>query len=454
MPAYTNSNPAVSLPRFNGGYRVAMDFSGALLYRQAFPRCEALPMSQALLGLPGIILLAWLSSSNRRQFPLRLVIAGLLAQFVLAALFLKVPLLQDALLLVNRLVLTLEAATGQGTAMVFGFLGGAPAPFEITGPQHSFVLAFRALPIVIVFAALSALLWHWRIIPVAIAGLARLLRHSMGLGGAVSMGGASSIFVGMVESPLLIRPHLQTLSNSELFMLMSCGMATVAGTVMGLYAGILANTLPTALSHILVASLISAPAAIMLAAVMLPPGEGNHDAPINMQSHYSGSMDALVSGTGEGLRLLANIIGMLIVFVALVYLADALLGLIPTGGAPLTLVGLFGQLLTPLAWLIGIPWAEANTAGELIATKVFINELVAYLDLAALESGVLSAHSRLIMTYALCGFANFGSLGIMIGGLTAMCPERTADILRLAPRAIWSGLLATCMTGCIVGLIL
>lgn len=412
-------------------------------------------MPQALLGLPCIILLAWLTSSNRRRFPLRLVVTGLLAQWLMAALFLKVPLLQDALMLVNQLVLALEAATQQGTAMVFGYLGGAPSPFEITGPQHSFVLAFRALPIVIVFAALSALLWHWRLIPLVISALARLLGKSMGLSGAVSMGGASSVFVGMVESPLLIKPHLQTMSNSELFMLMSCGMATVAGTVMGLYAGILADTMPSALSHILIASLISAPAAIMLAAVMLPPEDGAETiAPLNMQSPYSGSMDALVSGTGEGLRLLGNIIGMLIVFVALMYLADRVLGLLPSAAEPLTLVGVFGQLLAPLAWLTGIPWGEAHVAGELLATKVFINELVAYLQLAALEPKVLSEHSRLIMTYALCGFANFGSLGIMIGGMTAMCPGRRSDILRLAPRSIWSGLLATCMTGAIVGLIL
>jgi CNT family concentrative nucleoside transporter len=411
-------------------------------------------MPQALFGLFCIILLAWLTSSDRRRFPLRLVVTGLLAQLLLATLFLKVPLLQGALLQVNRLVLTLEAATGQGTAMVFGFLGGAPAPFDISAPQYSFVLAFRALPIVIVFAALSALLWHWRVIPLAISGLAHLLRKSMGLSGAISMGSASSIFVGMVESPLLIKPHLQTMSNSELFMLMSCGMATVAGTVMGLYAGILATTVPTALSHILVASLISAPAAILLAAVMVPPASDAQSEPVKMQSPYSGSMDALVSGTGEGLRLLANIIGMLIVFVALVYLVDRALGLIPLGARPLTLVGVFGQALAPLAWLTGVPWNEANTAGELLATKVFINELVAYLQLAALEPQMLSAHSRLIMTYALCGFANFGSLGIMIGGLTAMCPGRTADILRLAPRSIWSGLLATCMTGAVVGLIL
>ena len=411
-------------------------------------------MPQALFGLPCIILLAWLSSSNRRAFPLRLIVTGVLAQVILAALFLKVPLLQDALLLVNRLVLTLEAATGAGTAMVFGFLGGGPAPFEVSGPEHSFVLAFRALPIVIVFAALSALLWHWRVIPLVISVLARLLGRSMGLSGAVSMGSASSMFVGMVETPLLIKPHLRTMSNSELFMLMSCGMATVAGTVMGLYAGILSDSLPTALSHILIASLISVPAAILISAVMLPPAGESATADVRLASPYRDSMDALVSGTGEGLRLLANIIGMLIVFVALVYLADRALGLVQTSAGPLTLVGVFGKLLAPLAWLTGIPWAEANTAGELLATKVFINELVAYLQMASLDPATLGERSRLIMTYSLCGFANFGSLGIMIGGMTGLCPERSVDILRLAPRSIWSGLLATCMTGGVVGLVL
>ncbi len=411
-------------------------------------------MNQALLGLPVIILIAWLVSERRRSFPLRLVVTGLIAQVALGALLLKVPLLQDALLVINRLVLAIEEATGKGTAMVFGFLGGGPAPYTVTDAASSFVLAFRALPIVIVFAALSALLWHWRVIPVVIGALAKLLRRSMGLSGAVSMGSAASVFVGMVESPLLVKPHLATMSRSELFMLMSCGMATVAGTVLGLYAGILAATIPTALSHILVASLISAPAAILLAAVMVPPARGASEEPLSAGSPYKGSMDAIVSGTNEGLRLLANIVGMLIVFVALVHLVDLVLGLVPTGGAPLTLIGVFGKVFAPLAWLTGIPWAEATAAGELLATKLFINELVAYLNLAGVEPGVLSAKSELILTYSLCGFANFGSLGIMIGGLTALCPGRTADILALAPRSILSGLLATCMTGCMVALIL
>ncbi len=410
-------------------------------------------MSQALLGLPAIILLAWLTSSDRKGFPLRLVISCLLAQLVLAALFLKLPLLQDLLMVINRMVLTLEAATARGTSMVFGFLGGGPSPYPIAHPEHSFILAFRALPIVIVFAALSALLWHWRVIPLIIRAIAGILAKGLGVSGAVGVASASSIFVGMVEAPLLIKPRLKVMSNSEMLMLMTCGMATVAGTVLGLYAGILASSLPGALSHILVASLISVPAALMLAAVMLPPPGDAGEAQVSMTSPYSGSMEALVTGVGEGLRLLANIVGMLIAFVALVYIVDKALGLFPVGGEPATLVGTFGWLLAPLAWLTGIPWQEAHTAGELLATKLFINELVAYLQLAAIEPAALSTQSRLILTYSLCGFANFGSLGIMIGGMTALCPERTADILRLAPRSLWSGLLATCMTGTVIGLI-
>ena len=410
-------------------------------------------MSPALVGIPLLVLLAWLTSSDRRRFPWKLVLSGLAAQFLLALLFLKLPPLQALLLWINQGVLLIEAATGEGTALVFGFLGGGPAPFEVSGPQHSFVLAFRALPLVIVFAALSALLWHWRVIPLVVGAFARILAKTMGLSGAVSAGSASSIFVGMVESPLLIRPYLDKMGAPELFILMSCGMATVAGTVMGLYAGILAPAMPEALSHILVASLVSAPAAILLAAVMLPPGGGADVPAVELASPYTGSMDALVSGTAEGLRLLANIIGMLIVFVALVYLVNAVLGLVPTGGEPLTLAGLSGTLLAPLAWLLGVPWGEAEVAGQLLGTKLFVNELVAYLDLAALPPDALSPHSRMVMTYALCGFANLGSLGIMIGGMTALCPARRADILRLAPRSIWSGFLATCMTGAVVGLV-
>ncbi len=410
-------------------------------------------MSQALLGIPLLLLAAWLTSSARRRFPLRLVLTGLLLQLLLALAFLKLPLLQQLLLLINRGVLAVEAATREGTAMVFGFLGGGPAPYEVTAPEHAYVLAFRALPLVLVFAPLFALLFHWRVIPAIVGLLARGMERALNLSGALSVGAAASIFIGMVESPLMIKPYLRRMSASELFILMSCGMATVAGTVMGLYAGILAAAVPDALSHILVASLISAPAAIVMGAIMLPPDDSAPPEAAVLSSPYAGSMDAITTGVGDGLRLLGNIIAMLIAFVALVHLINLGLGLLPHSGEPLTLTGLFGTLLAPLAWLLGIPWAEAQGAGELLATKVFINELVAYLELAALPADSLSQHSRIVLTYALCGFANFGSLGIMLGGMTALCPERREDILRLAPRSIWSGLLATCMTGAVVGLI-
>ncbi len=410
-------------------------------------------MSQAIPGLAIIVFLAWLTSSNRRAFPWRLVLVGFATQLVLALALLKIPVIQDLLLLINRIVLLLEAATSEGTQLVFGYLGGGPAPFEVSVAQNTMILAFRALPIVIVFSALSALLWHWRVIPVLVRGFTAVLTRTLGLSGAVSVGSAASVFVGMVESPLLIKPYLAKMSRPELFVLMTCGMATVAGTVMGLYASILTPVLPDALSHILVASLVSAPAAIMLAAVMVPSEQVGDAAAIDLSSPYLSSMDAVVTGTNEGLRLLGNIVAMLIVFIALVFLADQMLGLLKFGGEPLSLIGLAGKALTPLAYLLGIPWSEAQHAGELLATKVFINELVAYLQLAASEPGQLSAQSELILTYALCGFANFGSLGIMLGGLTALCPERRVDIMQLAPRSLWSGLLATSMTGALVGLL-
>ena len=408
---------------------------------------------QPLLGVVLITALAWASSRARQPLPWKLILGCLALQLLLALAFLKLPPLQELLLWINRGVLAIEAATREGTTLVFGYLGGGTEPFEATAPEHSFVLAFRSLPLVIVFAALSALLWHWRVIPLIVGAMARLLQKSLGLSGALSVGAASSVFVGMVESPLLIKHYLQKMSRSELFVLMSCGMATVAGTVMGLYAGILAPVLPQALSHILVASLVSAPAAVMLGRIIVPEDQAPAEGEISMESPYSGSMDALVSGTGEGVRLLGNIIAMLIVFVALVYLVDAALGLIPTGGEPLSLIGLTGTLLSPLAFALGIPWQEAQFAGELLATKVFVNELVAYLQLSSAPPAALGQRSEIILTYALCGFANFGSLGIMIGGLTTLCPERRADILALSPLAVWSGFLATCLTGAVVALV-
>jgi len=275
----------------------------------------------------------------------------------------------------------------------------------------------------------------------------------MGIGGAVGLSAAANIFVGMVEAPLVVRPYLKTLSRGELFIVMSCGMAGIAGTVMVLYAAILAPVLPDAMGNILSASIISIPAAILVAAIMVPPRGAPTSGALVPPQPASSSMDAITRGTLDGLALLLSVAAMLVVLIALVTLVNLSLGLLPdAGGAALTLQRLLGWLMAPLVWLAGIPWHEASTAGALMGTKTALNEFIAYVELANLPAEALAPRSRLIMTYCLCGFANFGSLGILIGGLATMVPERREEIVALGLRSIVSGTLATLMTGAVVGM--
>lgn len=418
---------------------------------------EDLPtVLRGALGLFVLIGLAWLSSEDRRAFSPRIVLAGLGIQLGLALLLLKLPPAKGLFLALNKLVLALQEATRAGTSFVFGYLGGADAPFEIAYPQNSFVLAFQALPLLLVIGALSALLFHWRVLPAVVNGFAWLLRKALGIGGALGLGAAANIFVGMTEAPLLIRPYLASMSRSSLFGLMTCGMATVAGTVMVLYASILEPVIPGALGHILTASLISAPAALTIAAILVPhPADDTANERIELKHPYHGAMDAITRGTLEAIPLCLNIVALLVVLLALVTVANQVLGLFPTiAGEPLTLQHILGWGMAPVVWLIGIPWAEAQTAGTLMGVKTVLNEFLAYIELAGLPDGALSERSRLIMTYALCGFANFGSLGIMIGGLGAMAPERRGEIVSLGMKSILAGTLATLMTGAIVGMLL
>jgi CNT family concentrative nucleoside transporter len=408
-----------------------------------------------LLGLSALLATAWLASENRRRVSWRFVFTGLALAFVLATLLLKVPPVAEAFARLNGVVEALDRSTAAGTRFVFGYLGGAELPFLETKPGASFVLAFRALPLVLLVAALSALLFHWRILPAIVRGIAWLLRWSMGIGGAVGLSAAANVFVGMVEAPLVVKPYLARLSRGELFIVMNCGMATIAGTVLVLYATVLAPVVPNALGHLLVASVVATPLAIVVAALMVPPERtGEADARIERQD--PSAMAALTRGTFEGLQLLLNIVAMLVVFVALVALVDILLGALPAvGGAPLTLERIFGWLFAPLAWASGIPWAEAQVAGFLLGKKTVLNEMVAYFDLAALPPAALSERSRLLMTYALCGFANFGSLGIMLGGMATMLPEeRRAELAQLGLKSIAGGLLATCATAALVGAVI
>ena len=394
--------------------------------------------------MAGLLGLAWLASENRRAIPWRAVATGIALLLILAVVCLKAPLVKDGFMKLNDLLLVLERATQAGTSLVFGYLGGGPAPFQVSNEASNFVLAFRALPIVLIMSALSALLFYWRVLPAIVRGISFLLERTMRVGGVVGLSTAANVFVGMVEAPLFVRPYLARISRGELFAIMAGGMASIAGTVLFLYASILGRAQPDAVAHLLIASILSAPAALVIAFLMVPPGLTTA-GDLNLKSEATGAMDALTRGTLEGAQLLLNIVAMLVVFVALVALVNLVI-------APYTLQGALGWLLAPLAWLAGIPWEEARAAGALLGTKTVINELVAYLELSQMSN--LSERSRLLLTYALCGFANFGSLGIMIGGLGTMSPERRTDVVDLGIRSIVAGTLATCLTAATVALIL
>jgi CNT family concentrative nucleoside transporter len=402
---------------------------------------------QSAFGILVLLVLAWAFSENRSRLPWRILLAGMALQFALAAALLWVPAFKRVFIGLNDLLLSLEEATRSGTSFVFGYLGGGELPYAESGGGTSFILAFRALPLVLLVSALSALLFYWRVLPLIVRTLSHLLRKTMGIGGALALGAIANIFVGMVEAPLLVRPYLKDMSRSELFALMTTGMATIAGTVMVLYASILREVLPDALGQILIASLISAPAAIVVAQLLIPPAGEATAGELVPPQRASGGMDAVTRGTLQGVELLINITAMLVVMIALVSLANLLIGVLPeVNGTPLTLQRLLGWLLAPVVWLMGIPWEQALTGGRL-------NEFIAYVDLAALPAGEIDARSRLIMVYALCGFDNFGSLGIMIGGMGTMVPERRAEIVALGLKSIIAGTLATCLTGAVVGVL-
>jgi CNT family concentrative nucleoside transporter len=398
----------------------------------------------AAAGIAGLLAFAWLLGENRRAVPWRAVAAGLALQIVLALLFLKIPFAKDLFLKLNDALLVIEKATQAGTGLVFGYLGGGPVPFAVTDQNSVFILAFRALPLVLVVSALSALLFHWRVLPAVVRGLSWMLQKTMRVGGVVGLSTAANVFVGMVEAPLFIKPYLARVSRGELFAIMTGGMASIAGTVLFLYAAILGPVLPDAVAHLLIASILSAPAALVVAFVMVPPSAATGGS-LTLESEATSSMDALTRGTLDGAQLLLNIVAMLVVFVSLVALVNFLI-------SPYTLQGLLGWVLAPLAWLAGIPWSESRAAGVLLGTKTVINELVAYVEMTRMTE--LSERSRVLLTYALCGFANFGSLGIMLGGLGTMCPERRSEVVSLGMKSIVAGTLATCLTSATVALVL
>jgi CNT family concentrative nucleoside transporter len=410
---------------------------------------------QSALGIVALIAFAWAISENRRLVSLRRIGVGLAVAIVLAVVFLKIPPVTRAFGSANHAIDAIAAASRAGTSFVFGYIGGGALPFELKFPGKEFVLAFNALPIVLVMSVLTTLLFYWGILPPIVKGFAFALNRTMGIGGAVGLSTAANIFVGHVEAPLFIRPYLAQLSRSELFIVMTGGMAGIAGTVLVLYAQFLRDAIPDAAGHLIIASVLGAPIAVMIGQIMIPDENDTRTSSLEITEPVAEStIDAIAKGATTGLALLLNMIAMLIVFVALVALANIMLGALPqVGGDPITLERILGLIMAPVCWLIGIPWSQAVTAGTLMGIKTVLNELIAYLHMSRMPADALDPRSRLIMVYAMCGFANFGSVGIMIGGLTVMAPERRSDVISLGIKSMVSGTIATLLMGAIVGLL-
>jgi CNT family concentrative nucleoside transporter len=416
--------------------------------------------AQGLVGIVVIPLIAWLLSERRDAASptaiVRLVGTVLAVQLAIAIVLLKMPWTQYLFAAITGIVRALEHATDAGMQMVFGYLAGGPAPFEVKQPANLFILAFRGLPMILVISALAQLLYHWGILQRVVGLFALALRKSMGIGGALGTVAASTPILGLIEAPLLIRPYLRDMSRATLFATMAVTMSTIAGTVMALYAAVLQPLVPGAAGHLLAGSIMNVPAALMLARLMMPDTLDSNAtaAEMRMDNPPHSSMDAVTQGTVQGIGLLVNVIAMLVVMVSLVALVNALLStaLSPLG-ASITLQQLLGFLCAPVAWMIGIPAAEALASGSLLGQKLILNELIAYLDMAKIPASELSPRSRIILTYAMCSFANLGSLGIQIGALTAMAPERRNDIVQLAPRALLVGFLATLLSAAVIGLV-
>ncbi len=414
---------------------------------------------RGLIGIAVLLGLAWSLSENRRSHPGWRWIAGALAmQGLLAVLIVRVPIVWEAVGLVNNAVSAVEAATLKGSSYMFGYLGGGELPFALKeGAQPPLVIAFQILPLVIVFSALAALLWHWGVLRWMVNGLSFLLRRSLGVSGVVGLSGGASVFLGVVEAPLVTRAYFAKVSRSELFQIMTLTMATISGAILILYATTLRDTVPDAVGHMISASLISLPAALLIARLMVPAADDDTATEVEKEDpglRYESSIDAIVKGTMDGMQLFLAVIAVIITVFALVALVDMALALLPfVDGDPLSLKRLLGWALAPFMWLLGVPWAEAQAAGGLMGTKAVLNEYVAYLELAALPAGTLGPRATLIVTYALCGVANLASVGLLVSTIGTLCPERRAEAAALGMKSWISGNLASAMTGAWIGLV-
>ena len=412
---------------------------------------------QPVIGFFVLLLLGAIFSTNIKKIKIRYLINAIVIQFALAFLLLKWTVITDFFEILSRGVLALTSATDSGVAFVFGYLAtGAPgAPFEVINPGGTFIFAFGGLVLVIVVSAFSALLWHWRVIPFIVNGLSYLFKKPLNVGGPVGLSATANVFLGQVEAPLLVRPYLATMTKHELLILMTVGMSTIAGSIMATLNLMLFDVYGASLiGHFLTASIISVPAAIMYANMMIPSEEKTDFPSDHDEKMYRSSIDAITEGTRSGLDIFLNIMALLIVVLSLVALVNMSLAELPDfNGHALSLERMAGWIFAPLAWCMGIPWQESQLAGELLGIKTMTNEFIAYIRLAEIDASLLSERTRLIMLYALCGFANLSSVGILISGMGAMAPDRKDDLIAVSGRALVAAVLASCMTGFIVGIL-
>ena len=408
---------------------------------------------QSLIGIVALILIALPFSESIQEIKVKFIIYALLIQTSLAFILLEIPFISSFFDVMSIAVESLRLSAIEGSSFVFGYLGGGEAPFEVSNNQNLPIFAFTFLPMLIFLSALSALLWHWKILPFLIKLLAKLFEKPLDAKGPIGLAATANIFLGQLEAPLLIKPYLNKMNQRDLLIIMTVGMSTIAGSVMVLYITWLDDKFSGVIGHFLTASILSVPAAIMFSNILIPSAQTELKTAKEDLKMYESSMDAISVGTKDGLNMFLSVIASLIVFLSLVALADFMLGIIPNVyGEPISLQRIAAFIFAPIAWLMGIPFSEIIPAGNLLGTKTIFNELIAFNDLRDLDTNILSERSQLIMLYGICGFANISSVGILLGGLSAICPDIRGTLLKIAFRALFAATLASCLTGTVVSL--
>lgn len=412
---------------------------------------------QAIIGFIGLVCIAIPFSNNKSSINFKHIFVAIILQILLAFALVKIPFIVQIFSYLSDGVSALQTATQEGAEFVFGYLSNnSMSPFEDSGTGNSMIFAFQILPLIIVISALSALLWFWNVLPLIIRAISKIFEKLFNIGGPIGLGATANIIMGQVEAPLLVKPYLSRMTEKELLILMTAGMSTVSGSIMIALVSMLAPQFPDTnlIQHLVSASILSIPAAIMYANIMIPSNEVTNFDGASVPKVYDSSMDAITRGTKDGLDICLNVAAILIAFIALVSLLNSILSICGgwIGISDLSLQLILGYIFFPIVWLMGVPLSETLASAELLGLKTALNEFVAYGALANIEPGILSERSKLITLYALCGFANFSSVGILVSGISAMAPERKNDLIKVSLKALIGATLASCMTGLVIGI--